>query len=251
MIFSILISFVMAKDLPGTVLFEPKTTQNQDQISKSSKAKTSSRVSVGNLPSEIVAHHERTDSLNSELIQPPKTSQEVFNGIKVGEEINSFVNHSIIAFPDEKAPVVAEIKNKHFKLIGESSLEPNSKRIFVNFNRLIVGDQVFQIKAQALSDEGQLGLNCAYHSQEAKYFVGDFLSSAVAGYFDGLIPRSTNPYGQVIEDNSVDSAFKKGIAGGAMSSAERFRKKLEKVPEWGEVEGPLTIKVLILDQPRS
>jgi hypothetical protein len=43
---------------------------------------------------------------------------------------------------------------------------------------------------------------------------------------------------------------KKGLASGALSTANRFREKLKKVPEFSEIRGPFEIQILILEQPR-
>ena len=84
-----------------------------------------------------------------------------------------------------------------------------------------------------------------------KHFAGDFVASFAAGYFDGLVPRRSNFFGQPEVDSSVDSAVKKGLASGALSTADRFREKLKKVPEFSEIKGPFNLKILILEQVKT
>jgi len=210
------------------------------------------QVTSGNIPNEYLVASAR-QSTSSELIQPPKGSSELFRGIKVGDIVEVSVPHSVIAFPDEKSPVIGAADSGQlsgFKFIGESYLEKNSKRIFVNFSRLVIGQQIYDLKGVGVTSEGQPGLTGEYHSREAEYFTGDFIASFAAGYFDGLVPRRTNAFGQIETDPSVDSAVKKGLASGALSTADRFREKLKKVPEFSEIKGPFNLKILILEQAK-
>ena len=207
----------------------------------------------GNIPNEYLSSYSRQSTI-SELVTPPKGSVEIFRALKVGDSIDLSVNHSVIAFPDEKAPVVAIVESgglRGLKFIGESYLEKNTQRIFLNFNRVVQGDHIYDLKGVGISSNGQPGLIGEYHSREVEYFTGDFISSFVAGYFDGLIPRRANALGQMETDNSVDSAVKKGLASGALSTADRFREKLKKVPEFSEIKGPFNLKILILEQAKT
>lgn len=249
--------FAFAQGLPGEELYrapEKQITSPQTQAEDQPKRKrksTSPRIEgYSNLPESYRMNGARQSNA-SELVLPPKGSRDILRAIKVGDEVGAEIYHSVIAFPDEKSPVVAVVSSgslKGIKFIGESSLEKNSKRIFIEFNRVIVGDKVYQLKAKGLSDNGQPGFIGEHHSREAEYFAGDFISSFVAGYFDGLVPRRANFFGQTESDPTVDNAVKKGLASGALSSAERFREKLKKVPEFSEMQGPFDIKILILDQ---
>jgi len=260
MIFLLVSIMSFAADIPGEEVFvappanSPTASSDKPKASSSTRSKSKKNiVSAGNLPAAYFTPSNR-ESTNSELVMPTKGSVEVFKGLKVGESLDLYVEHSVIAFPDEKAPVVAISKmgsSKGLKFIGESYLEPNSRRIFVNFNRVVLGDRIFNLKGVGVANNGQPGLTGLYHSREAEYFAGDFVASFVAGYFDGLIPRRTNAYGQTETDPSVDNAVKKGLSSGSLSTAERFREKLKKVPEFSEIKGPFNLKILILDQAKS
>lgn len=252
-----LFGIACAQGLPGEELYRAPDkvvvsppTEEKIQVKKETRSLPMRASENSNLPTSYQARLSR-ESNASELVLPPKGAKDLLRAIKVGDELTAEISHSVIAFPDEKSPVVATVSDrglKGFKFIGESILEKNSKRIFIEFNRVIVGDKVYSIKAKGLSYSGQTCLIGEYHSREAEYFAGDFISSFVAGYFDGLVPKRTNFFGQVESDPSVDNAVKKGLASGALSSADRFREKLKKVPEFSELQGPFEVKVLILDQ---
>ena len=262
MIFLLLSTLAFAGDIQGEEIWTaPVTAKTEQEVSVPvvKKIVTKKKVNSGNgsqvsanIPSEYLSIHR--ESNNSELIQPPKGSSEVFRGIKVGDILEVKVPHSVVAFPDEKAPVVGTADSGQlsgFRFIGESYLEKNTKRIFINISRIVIGQQIYDVKGVGVSSEGQPGLTGEYHSREAEYFAGDFIASFAAGYFDGLVPRRTNVFGQLETDSSVDNAVKKGLASGALSTADRFREKLKKVPEFSELKGPFNLKILILEQAKT
>lgn len=243
-------------ELPGEELYvaplksERVSVQMQNKEISPNKKQKSNALSIepSNLPPEYLRKSGR-QSTESSLIVPRGGLVEIFRGIKVGDMVETRVHHSIIAFPDEKAPVVAEVVSgrlRGLKFIGESYLEKNSKRIFINFSRVVQNGKVYPFNGIGLSEDGQPGLVGKYHSREAEYFTGDFISSFVAGYFDGLIPRRTGPFGQIEADSSIDSAVKKGLASGALSSAERFREKLKSTPVFSELSSDIYLIVLCL-----
>lgn len=265
MILLLLSSLAFAGDIQGEEIWiaparkevkseQPASLPNQKKVTKpKSFSKSAITQSVANIPSEYLVSINR-ESNSSELIQPPKGSSEVFRGIKVGDILEVKVSHSVIAFPDEKAPVVGIVDSGQlsgFRFVGESYLEKNTKRIFINISRLVMGQQIYELKGVGVSSEGQPGLAGEYRSREAEYFAGDFIASFAAGYFDGLVPRKTNVFGQLETDSSVDSAVKKGLASGALSTADRFREKIKKVPEFSEIKGPFNLKILILEQGKT
>lgn len=190
----------------------------------------------------------------SAMIKPsfilPETKEENLGSVRSGDVFEIEIDHSIIAFPDEKAPVVGKILSgpmQGSKVFGFSSLELNSKRILIEFTRVSNHQATYEIKASATTEEGAVGFIGEHHSREEMYFAGDFLSSFVAGYFDAQVPRSRNAFGQLEEERSVDSAFKKGLSSSAMASSERFREKLKKVPEFSELKGPIKAKIMIYE----
>ena len=131
-----------ASELPGEELFvSPQKTYEQPvqskELTKPRKKVTTEKIqsTPGNLPQEYLISLHR-QSIASELVMPPKGSLEIFRALKVGENLELTVNHSVIAFPDERAPVIASVKSgglRGLKLIGESYLEKNTHRIFIEF----------------------------------------------------------------------------------------------------------------------
>lgn len=251
MILLLFCSFVFAQGIPGETIYSDSTPSVSEVTPPKTLPKPAKRIlDSGNLPKEYPRRLAR-ESNNSLIIMPPNSSVESFDGIKVGDSISVSINHSILAFPDEPTPVVATGTSgatKNIRFVGHSKLEANTKRIFIEFNQVVVVNKIFHSKGIGVSDLGQPGLIGEYHSREAEYFTGDFISSFAAGYFDGLVPRHRNIFGQSETDSSVDTAVKKGLASSSLSSADRFKEKLKKIPEFSELKGPLTINILFLEK---
>lgn len=97
---------------------------------------------------------------------------------------------------------------------------------------------------------GTLGLKGDYVSGEAKYFTAEFIASAAAGFADASISRSTNILGNQTEERSLDTSGKKAIGSALSRTADRFSEKVRAAPEYSILEGPTTIQVLIIEQPK-
>jgi hypothetical protein len=232
---------------PLPVIEQPKP----QKVSKPRKEKKHEPAEpAGNLPTEFVKRDQRVLlKTTSATIIPAGNLKGKLKGLRTGDIAFATILHSIIAFPNEAAPVIAQINDGPFKgarLLGASRLEPNSKRIFIDFKAITTQGETYDLLASAVTEEGQTGFSGEYHSNEAGLFTGDFIASFTAAYFDGLVPRNTNVFGTVVEDYSPGSAIKKGMAGGAMATAERFREKLKRVPEFSELKGPINVGLLIV-----
>lgn len=257
MIFSI---FAIAGQT-GSIELYTAEPEAKSTLTKTVKAETKARIlnsrkitseslekDSGNLPVYFGSPSE--SEIRSKIVLSTETKQEKLMSVRAGDTVKIEIPHSIIAFTDEKAPVVGIVKSGPLsgaKLFGRSSLEKNSKRIFIEFERASFSGSTYELKGSAITDTGTQGFIGEYHSRESEYFAGDFISSFVAAYFDAQVPRTTNAFGQIQDDRSVDSALKKGIAAGAMSSAERFREKLKKTPEFSEIVGPIRAQILIFE----
>lgn len=114
--------------------------------------------------------------------------------------------------------------------MGDATLERTSKRIVVDFTKIRerYSDKIFDIKAQALADDGILGLEGELHTGEAQYFVAELFSAA--GFVDASINRSTNVLGNQIEERSLNTQMKKALSAALLKSTERFGEKSRTSP---------------------
>ncbi len=246
----------MVEDVETKVLYDISNTNRVTRELSSEKEKkviVNKRQKTYSIKSNLPKYYKKTYASNEyNTLTPDENIKSVNLNLSLGDELPAIIKHSIIAFPNEKAPVVAHIYKGQFKgasLIGESIFEDNSKRILVEFKYLKVSDKkIYRINGKTLNSEKQYGIYGEHVTNELEYFSGDLISSMVAAYFDSRVPNNYNLLGQEIKDTSVDSAFKKGLSSGAMASAERFREKLKNASEFIEAKGPLEVKVLITEK---
>lgn len=225
-------------------------------VLKAKKASIQKSNLPGNLPSYYFNSNGRSISTRSVSILP---STKVFlglPGIRVGDVLHAEIRESAIAFPDSKAPIRAIVSSGQFKgslLFGEATLEKNSKRILIKFNKIrkMQSDEAYPLSASVLDDAGILGLKGELVSGESTYFAAEFLAAGAAGFADSTVDRNQNTLGNYVDEPSLSNATKKAFATSLMRTADRFAEKLKSVPEYSILNGPITIQVLIEDEGRT
>lgn len=230
-----------------------KGNLTQSKTITSKKRKVISPAPTGNLPSYYIGRGHFT-SENSPIVLPTQKQNIKSNDLFSGEVITAEIKESLIAFNDAKAPVRAIIKSGKLKdsvLIGEATLEKNSKRILIDFKKLRItsNNQNYEVTGYALDNKGILGIEGKLISGEDKYFAAEFLSAAAAGVADASIDRSQNAYGNYVEKPSTDTLAKKALVGALSTTTNHFSEKLKKAPEYSILEGSLEIQILITEQP--
>lgn len=149
---------------------------------------------------------------------------------------------SVVAFKDSKTPVVAKVLSRDFKglvVLGEASLEKNSKKIEIKFDRLVDQKEkvVFEFSGYSLV-EGE------YHTNENKMFLGEFLSAAAAGFVDASIEREQNILGNYNEKPGLDTQGKKALGSALTKSAEKYAESEKNSQEYSLVYSK-GIKVIV------
>lgn len=208
----------------------------------------------GNLPSYLM-NRKYFQAEESPIVVPAQRQIILNVDLTTGEVVSATLKESLIAFSEAKAPIRAIITNGKLKgqiLIGEATLERNSKRILVTFNKLntISNRQNWSMQGSALDGAGVLGLEGKLYSGEEKFFAVEFLSAAAAGYADATIKRSQNNQGNYVEEPGTDTFMKKALVAALSKTTDRFGEKLKTVPEYAVLKGPIEIQVLITEQPK-
>lgn len=236
-------SFAMAR----TPLFkeEPKAAPAEIVLQRS--ATKSSKSTGSNSWSNVVQ--------GNPIIQPTQPVARELGSLLPGEMQLARIKQSVLAFNEGKAPVAAhlnDVRGRDIVLIGEATLEKNSKRILVDFKvaRIENSSEIFELKGHAMDGDGILGLEGDYHSGEPKYFAAELASAAAAGFADSSVNRPTNAFGNQQDERSLDTSTKKAVGSALTRTADRFAEKIRQAPEYSVLKGPMTIKVLILEQPR-
>lgn len=224
-------------------------------VPKAKKKKVqSTQAAQGNLPSYYVGR--TINQVEESPIVLPTNRQSILNGnLLLGEVVIAEIKESLIAFAEAKAPIRAVIRSGKLKdavLVGDATLEKNSKRILISFNKLRSGNtnQSWQMVGNVLDQKGILGIEGKLISGEEKYFAAEFLAAAAAGYTDATVQRDQNAFGGYTEKPGADTFSKKALSSALSKTADRFADKLKSVPEFSLLEGPIEIQVLITEQPK-
>lgn len=235
------------QSLISNVSVEPKTDHSSE-----SRARTKPQISSSNLPEIFRNRKFRNISEESRIVLPGTKSGIQFTGLKPGDILEAEIRESAFAFPDSKAPVRAVVASGVLKdslLLGEATLEKNSKRILISFNRFRKANDplVFNLAASALDSKGILGLVGEYQSSESKLFSAEFLAAGAAGYADSTVDRTQNLIGNTVEQPTASNFAKKALASALSKTSSSISEKLKNAPEFSILEGPVQIKILITD----
>lgn len=118
-----------------------ETEKSQEPKAKKKKAEVI-QMPQGNLPSYYFGRN--LSQIDESPIVLPTNKQSILNGnLLLGEVVVAEIKESLIAFAEAKAPIRAVIRSRKLKdsvLIGEATLEKNSKRILISFNKLRSGN---------------------------------------------------------------------------------------------------------------
>lgn len=255
----ILVSKMAFAQMKSSLYKKPEAVPTVENSKKSltttiSKMKHAAKIEVGNLPNYYLKRNQYVSEVNP-IILPSKAQMISNNQLLSGEVVRADIQESLIAFSESKAPIRAIITSGKLKgsiLIGEATLEKNSKRILIQFNKLrtVSINNLWTVSAQALDYKGILGIEGDYVSGEEKYFGAEFLAAAAAGFTDATVERTPTPLGGTIEKPGTDTYSKKALASALSKTAERFSEKVKASPEYSVLQGPFEIQVLILDQPK-
>lgn len=232
---------------------EPKTVESRDvnpvptRRSSTSSAAAGARpfkTTTGNLDSEILVVNSKFNPDSSNEIIPKTPTIHKYKNVKPGDLIDAELEEPILAFPDSKTPVRAVVRWGALKgliLLGEASLEKNSKKVAINFDRLVSPEkEVFPIKAYALV-EGD------YHTNADKMFLAEFLSAAASGYVDASIERSQNAYGNYVDRPGYNTYSKKALGVAMEKSSQRFAEFQRMAASFSIVPRLGLIQVLMID----
>jgi len=209
----------------------------------------------GNLPAELMVSISSSSIEENPVILPPNKTNITFARIKSGDLISATIEESAFAFLDSKTPIRALITTGTLKgsiLLGEASLEKNSKRIVIDFKkyRSPNSQELYSIQASVMDYKGILGLEGKLVSNEDKFFLAEFLAAGAAGYADATISRDQNVFGNSIEARNEDTFAKKAIVSALSKTADRYADKIKQSPEFSILQGPIQIQVLVIDQPK-
>jgi len=259
------------KDVPlGASFSQPHLTQEKKALhqesekhSKPHRAKQVHSVAStpvhenkesGNLP-DFYQGSDRSGYQMSQIADTQVTQVDLkLPGLKAGDIIAAVVEQSIKASPSVATPVRAMLVSGPYKgsfVLGQATLDKELKRVLFHFVKLRRPDtdQVYSMKAQGLSPSGQVGLEGEYENQSGKFFVGEFLAGAAAGFADATTQRSQTSFGTYVTDPSLGNAGKQGAVSALSKTAEHFAEQTRSAPEFTQVAGFQSIQVIFEEDP--
>ena len=253
LLMTLIFAFQAQAQLKSNLYQKPEVPHEEKKSPPKKQTLKSGASSSGNLPSYYLARNQI--SMEESPVILPQAKQTTLNqNMNIGDVVQAEISESLIAFAEAKAPIRAIIKSGKLKgaiLIGEATLEKNSKRILITFNKMRPEQkpQVWQVGAQALDQKGILGIEGKIISSEEKYFAAEFLTAGVAGYTDSTVERNQNAIGNYVEIPGTNTFAKKALTIALSKTADRYGDKLKSVPEYALLEGPFEIQILITESP--
>ncbi len=207
-----------------------------------SRRSSASSALLGNLDSEILVISKYRVEDSNEITPKEKVALK-FIGLKTGEVLSAEITEELVVYPDSKVPVrviVSEGKLKGAILLGEATLEKNSKKVQINFKKFRTSrsEEVYQIEGYSL-------VGGKHHTNEGKFFLAEFLAAGVAGFADSTIERNQNAYGNYVDAPTFDTSAKKGAVSALSKVTERLAEKQRSAPEYTVVSPLSPIEVLI------
>lgn len=234
----------------GSDVTSKKSSKKKHNNSFKKTASSSNEIQAGNLSQKLIRRSEIIDIKTP--VQIPKNSN--FNkniNFITGSKFKALINADLIAYKDSKSPVDAIILDgefKGYKLIGNATMDDQTKRISIVFNNLRSREDVlFQTQAVVKDRDGNMGLDATHESFYWNYFVAETILNTASGFADAKTERSRNVLGQYETVPGVDASVKQGAATGLSKSADRIGERLRSAPEYVTAKGPFVVQVLVIE----
>lgn len=231
-------------DAPAARSLEEPKTHHQPPIAPAQNPPAP----AGNLPSHMRV---LVPSQESPIILPAENPGLRLAEISTGDLLIATIPEGLLAYQGSKSPVRALITKGPLKggaLTGEATLEKNSKRIVITFKNLRPpkDQDIYELQAHAVDDQGLLGVKGDYHSDEPWFFAGEFLAAGASGLMESQVERDQNQYGNSVQQPGIENATKKAGATAASRTADHFAEKIKSAPEYSTLAGPIQIRVLVM-----
>lgn len=244
----------------------PKSDQKASDVRKvraqtsSSKSKTSIAITqssaiakTSNLPDYYQDIDRSQMKASDRVVFVPQNGNVKLNGVHVGDTFYATIEQRIKASPSVPTPIRAMITSGSLKggfFIGEATLDRELKRILLAFTKVRGSDgKAYSVRATGLASDGSVGLDGEYHSQAGAFFVAELASATAAGFLDSTINRSQNAVGNYVQEPSLQNSAKAGAVTALSRSADRMAEQVRQAPEYTEIAGFQSIRVIVQDDP--
>jgi hypothetical protein len=180
---------------------------------------------------------------------PPKGNK--LPGVEPGDTFKAVLQQSIKASPSVPTPVRAVITSGimtgHFAM-GTATLDKELKRILITFSKLrSLSGGSYDIYATALSEDGRVGIEGDYHTENDKFFVSELAASTAAAMADSTIQRQQTPLGGWVQEPSFANHVKQGAVAALSKTSSRIADAARSAPEWTEIGQYQNIQIIFED----
>lgn len=171
-----------------------------------------------------------------------------------GDILYARINGDILTYEGAISPVRAIVTDGEFKssfLIGNSTLDPKSKKMSIRFDSLRPRGsmEVLPVEGYIQSTDGKMGLVGEVESNYWTFFWAQLLSSGVSGYANA----SRETEGSVLLGSrpklSTENSAKGAVGEAASVTAEMFRDKSRSAHEVATAKGPHDVQIFIVKSP--
>lgn len=209
---------------------------------------------VSNLPVYYQGIDHSDFEANEKVVFVPKSSGKYLKGVAPGDVIWTVIEQEIVASPSVPTPVRAMAIGGLTKggiFLGEATLDRELKRVCISFNKLRLKDheEVYSLKASALSPRGSVCLEGEYISQTGKFFIAELASAATAGFLDSTVNRNQSALGAYIQEPSLANSGKSAAVTALSKTTERMAENARNAPEYTRIAGYQEIQIIIQEDP--
>lgn len=174
--------------------------------------------------------------------------------LEIGDQFECLISQDIIGYVGSLSPVSAEVLSgpyKGSKFIGNATMDSQTKKVIVAFNKLVLSSQksVLTLAASLQDTDGALGVKGAHSSRYWSYFFTAVLSRAAQGYASSQVDQSRNFFGDFVPQPTTKNAAKVAAAEAAAQTAQILEDEVRNRPEYTTVKGPLLTRVFITKTP--
>ena len=229
---------------------QPEFSNHRVPQAKSRNLKPDSNPEIGNLPA-YARRRSKVSESDIPTIVPKNSDFNQLIDLHRGEILRAVINQDFVGYLGSKSPVSARVIYGNYKgaiLLGEATLDQNTKRVNVNFSAIRPDGSgtTYTMNGILTSDEGLLGVAGEYESNYWRYFWAESLANAVGGFADANTQKNQTFWGSFAPVPSVDTASKQGIASGASHTADRLGERMRSIQEITTVHGPIIVQITVL-----
>jgi hypothetical protein len=183
-----------------------------------------------------------------------KATKEKFKGLQRSAILKARINDSITAYEGSKDPVKATITEGPYRgavLFGFATMDKVTKNVIVAFDTFIPlnSNETFKTLATIKDQDGNSGLVGVLESRYWETFFLQFALNSASAAANATTQYSQTSFGNYNAVPGSDSAIKQGLAGGFNKLAEKVERDSVSKPDYTTVQGPIYVRVYILEQP--